>query len=476
MDKAKSSKLKSLNLIKNTGILAIGTFSSKVLVFFLVPVYTAFLTVAEYGTYDIVISTITLLIPILTLNIADGVLRFSMEDDLDIVQVVRIGFSLVCTGSVIVSIVLLIPNMPWSHIEGIYFVAPIFFLTAMNQLLTYLARGLERMKAVAVAGITSSISLVGFNIIFLVVMHLGIFGFYFATTISYGASVVYLTITMRKIIFSRLRSRKKTLTSKMIRYSFPLAATAIGWWFVGASDRYIVLIICGAEANGLYSVAYQIPTILTTVAGIFLQAWQVSAVKEFNSEDSDYFLSNVFSTVEMLVVLVCSMLILFSPLISMFLYSGDFFEAWRYVPFLLVYSVFSIMSAMWAPFFSSSYDSKPIAVSTVLGGLVNILFGIPLVACFGVYGAVFSSILAGITNWAYRGIKSRKYIVNHFHMGKSLLVYAVLFVQALIMVLEMPIALTLSLQCLIIGVLVLAFRKNLKFGFTFVKELIKTRK
>lgn len=66
-------------LIKNTGILAISNFSSKLLVFFLVPIYTSVLSTAEYGTYDLAMSTVLLLYPVLTVNIVDGVMRFSME-------------------------------------------------------------------------------------------------------------------------------------------------------------------------------------------------------------------------------------------------------------------------------------------------------------------------------------------------------------------------------------------------------------
>lgn len=63
-------------LIKNTGILAISNFSSKLLVFFLVPIYTSVLSTAEYGTYDLAMSTVLLLYPVLTVNIVDGVMQF----------------------------------------------------------------------------------------------------------------------------------------------------------------------------------------------------------------------------------------------------------------------------------------------------------------------------------------------------------------------------------------------------------------
>ena len=72
---------KSEYLLKNMGILTLSNFASKILVFLLVPIYTSILSTEEYGSYDLAVSTATLLFPILTLNIVDAVMRFSMDKD-----------------------------------------------------------------------------------------------------------------------------------------------------------------------------------------------------------------------------------------------------------------------------------------------------------------------------------------------------------------------------------------------------------
>ena len=64
-------------LFKNIGLLTISQFGTKLLVFFLVPLYTSILTTEEYGIFDLFNTTIALLIPILTLNIMDSVIRFA---------------------------------------------------------------------------------------------------------------------------------------------------------------------------------------------------------------------------------------------------------------------------------------------------------------------------------------------------------------------------------------------------------------
>ena len=58
-------------LISNTVIFAIGTFSSKVLVFLLMPLYTRVLSDAEYGITDLIVQTGNLLLPLASLGIVN---------------------------------------------------------------------------------------------------------------------------------------------------------------------------------------------------------------------------------------------------------------------------------------------------------------------------------------------------------------------------------------------------------------------
>lgn len=58
----------------------------------------------------------------------------------------------------------------------------------------------------------------------------------------------------------------------MLRYCIPLIPAAIFWWIMGVSDRYMVNWFLGSDANGIYSVAYKIPTILTILAAVFMDA------------------------------------------------------------------------------------------------------------------------------------------------------------------------------------------------------------
>ena len=78
-------------LAKNIGVLTISNFATNLLSFFLVPLYTYILSTEEYGSYDLINTTIGLMVPILTINIMDGVLRYAISEESDKTHVFTVG-------------------------------------------------------------------------------------------------------------------------------------------------------------------------------------------------------------------------------------------------------------------------------------------------------------------------------------------------------------------------------------------------
>mgnify|MGYP000157867757 CR=1 FL=1 len=92
-------------LLKNMGILTIGNFGSKILSYFLVPIYTLYLTTSEYGLFDLIQSSINLLIPILTINMSAVILRFSLDENADFKSIFSIAIKISLIGILFISII-----------------------------------------------------------------------------------------------------------------------------------------------------------------------------------------------------------------------------------------------------------------------------------------------------------------------------------------------------------------------------------
>ena len=102
---------KEKKLKENIFLMALGQFSSKILVFLLVPLYTSILTPAEYGVYDILITIVSLFTPFLTLLISEAVMRFCLDKDVDSRQVLSIGVYTVIVSSAVMLLVTPVFNL-----------------------------------------------------------------------------------------------------------------------------------------------------------------------------------------------------------------------------------------------------------------------------------------------------------------------------------------------------------------------------
>lgn len=391
-------------LIKNTGILTISNFSSKLLVFVLVPLYTSVLSTTEYGIYDLIVSTVTLMYPVLTVNIVDAVMRFSMDQSCDKKKVASIGFRYVTFSICVFTLFLAIFSYLniWPEIDGLEIYIGLYYLFyVLSQYFIQFAKGLERVADMGIAGVLSTLVMIVGNILFLLVFKWGLEGFLFASILSQAIQTIYLSIRIK--FWSYIESGiDRQLCKEMLLYCVPLIATTLGWWVNTTSDKYIVSFMCGIAANGILSVSYKIPQILNTLQGIFIQAWQISAIKEYGEENTAHFYGNTFNIINMLMCAACAWLIILSKPLASVLYAKDFYVAWMYVPFLLISSVLNCASGLLGPILSAQKESKAMAKAAIIGALVNIVLNIALVYGIGVQGATIATVISSFIIYQVR--------------------------------------------------------------------------
>ena len=70
---------KKAELVKNTIIIFLGKISTQFISFFLLPLYTTYLNTGDYGTIDLIITYVSLLVPVLTLQQEMATFRFLID-------------------------------------------------------------------------------------------------------------------------------------------------------------------------------------------------------------------------------------------------------------------------------------------------------------------------------------------------------------------------------------------------------------
>lgn len=447
-------------LLKNMGLLTISNFSSKILVFLLVPLYTSVLSTTEYGIYDIAISTVSLLYPILTLNIVDAVMRFAMDTAYSKEKIANIGIKYVSLSIVSVALLLFILNrlgiwQSWSIFIFLYYLSYVF-----NQFFIQFAKGLEKVLDMAIAGFIGTFSMIVFNVLFLLVFGLGLSGFFVANMLSQGIPGVYLFFRLRFWRYIQACCKDNDIQKEMLLYCMPLIAVTLGWWVNNALDKYTVTFICGMAANGLLSVAYKIPSIINTLQGIFVQAWQISAIKEYGEKDTARFYGSTFSIVNLLMCVACSGLIVLTRPLAHILYAKDFYMAWQYVPFLLISSVLNCASGLLGPILSAKRDTKTMMRSAVVGAGVNAVVNIAIILLIGIQGATIATMLSSVVI----------YIVRRIGIGEDIVIESPYYLSWWLLVIQASVEIWIGNWWIEAALIVIMLSVNWKLIFTIWQE------
>lgn len=425
-------------LVKNVGLLTISSFATKLLSFFLVPLYTSVLTTGEYGTYDLFTTTVGILVPILTLNIQEGLLRFAMDRDANKAALVTVSARYTLIGCSIVAavlaVILLMGYFPLESRFALYFLL-VFSSQAFYGLTSCYARGTCRIKELSVSGVIASATTIALNIVFLLPLHMGLDGYFLANIIGPLFQAAYLGLVTKMPRETHLGKRYTKQTKDLLNYARPLIANSVAWWVNNLSDRYIVTFFCGVAANGVYSVATKIPSILNVFQTIFNQAWSISSTRDFDPEDRDGFFANTYRTYNCLMTLICSAIVLADKPLAHFLYANDFYIAWQYVPWLTIAILFGALTGYLEGFFIAVKDSKTPARSTVAGAVTNIIMNFALTPWMGPLGAAIATAVCYLETWVLRLWFSQRYIKLRIRLGRDCVTYVLIVAQSVALLL-----------------------------------------
>src|SRR5699024_8592976 len=127
----------------------------------------------------------------------------------------------------------------------------------------------------------------------------------------------------------------------------------------------------------------KIPSVLNILNQIFFQSWQMSAVQEYNSSDSQKFYSDIFNYYQSFQFLIISgFLFILKPLMKIIV-SPTYYGSWKYIPFLLLAVLYSSLSGFIGTTYTAAKHTNKILITTMIGSIVNIVFGFILVPVLG---------------------------------------------------------------------------------------------
>ncbi len=434
-------------LMGNTVIFAIGTFSSKLLVFFMLPYYTYILSTGEYGTVDALINIGQLMIPIASVGINNAVIRFGLENETDKPSVFSTGLYTIVAGFAVLAVVspALTYFMPFM---GGYTIAVLLFVlcSSLRTLCIQFALSQGYSKLYAANGILNTFLNVILNIALL--PHFRVMGYLMANFISdfvLGLAMFLITKQYRAIRSPFSRRYDRRLSARMRRYAVPTMPQTICQWIINMADRYMIIYLINTESNGLYAAATKIPNVLLLVANLFADAWQISAVKESDPKEQVDFFSKVLGAYSSIAFIGSSGLIMVSKFVMTFMVDDSYFISWKIIPVLTLATTFGLLSTFLASVYMLKLRTQNSMITTMIAAVVNIVMNFILITQLckvselaGTAGAGIGTLISYITLFLIRAIDTRRFLKIRWNITKTVVSIVILFVQAIVMSFELP--------------------------------------
>lgn len=457
-------------LLSNTLIFGIGTFSSKVMVYLLMPLYTALLSKAEYSTADLITQAANLLMPLAAIGMYDGIFRFAIDAGEKKKEIFSSGMAMLLIGS---GVFTLLSPILWKfdYFEGYNWLIVVFVITANLQCaVSFYVRGLGHTKMYALQGIINTALNIALNVIFLVCFDMGVLGYVLSVVVANVIVTLFLIIAMKLYRDFDIKLVTKETIMAMLKYSVPLIPNTVFIWVNSVANRFIVAHYCGNDVNGLFAAALKIPTAITLLTTIFTEAWQLSAVTDSEDSDRGLFYSEVFKSYLGLIFMAGSGLVMFSKVFTNLLMDASYYDAWQFMPTLIISTVFLSLATFMGSVYLVKKKSMMSLVTSMTGAVVNVavtFITIPLfIDRYGVLiaaqGAAIGAIAGYLIVYVIRAINAQAYVKFNTRPIKLAVNSLLLTVQALIMIYEIP--RWIYYQCLLFAVIVLVNIKPILDG------------
>ena len=423
---------RSSKFVKDIGIYAIGNIGSKIITFLMVPMYTHYVDKSDFGYYDLCFTWCLLLMPFVTLQLRDGAFRFLLDCDNDTRRKRIVTFvSRTLISTTILSCLITAALALFTNIQYLGYALGMLLAMSFQEVYSQVFRGLRNNRAFVTVGILSALGIGLFSIFFVVGLGWGIKGIFLANILARVLALIIVEARVRLITRNtRWSISSREVAHDILRYTLPLLPGSLCWWLTGSSDRLFITHFLGLDVNGVYAVATRFTGIIYTLAVIYYQAWQETAILQYNSPDRDRFFSRMFSSYITLLGLILVGYVFLLKVNYGWMVAEQYHESLNYIYPLGLSAVIFAAAAFFDMAYQCAMDTKRTLPAIVLSAVINVVLNFLLIKPLGVYGVIVTQLVTYLVLFIYRWHDMRRYFV--LKIGKFTVVpVAVMLVSAL---------------------------------------------
>ena len=392
-------------LITNTSLYTIGNILPQAVGFILLPIYTRYLSPADYGIVNSMQVLSTILAVLFTLAVDRSILRLYFDyktnkDKRDYLGTITISIFFISISVLLLLFVFKgIVGQIYKSIEFypfyVYAILTSFFAVFAIVPKIYFQINEKAGKYIFFSILQFLLS-TGFILWFIIGERSGAAGMLkgkmFANII---IAPVFIYVSYRTINFTF----KTKILKKSLAFSLPMIPGLLSAWILNLSDRIFIERYFNLHDVGIYSLGYKIAGLVLVFTGAFYLAYTPVFYKLANSKNQETAKKDIFkyNNIYIIVVLIVVFLIaLFSKEAIQLLLDPKYFEAYKIVPIIAFAYLISQISGLFNLMIYQNKKTTQLMIIGLIGASLNILLNFLLVPLLGIYGAAYATVLSFI--------------------------------------------------------------------------------
>jgi len=364
---------------------------SKVIAVALLPLYTRYLTPADYGAAEVMFAAIVFASIVVRLGLIEAVLRFYYKDDEEPGKVVASSFAGLFWFATIGALVALpfatpiseaLLDRPAADLARIS-IGGLWVLTMFEFMLT-LFRLEERARAFFVITIVNVLVTIALTVVLVVGAGEGARGLLLGSYASGAAFVVGLIVLQRRRLSLRF---DPGLLRRLLRFGLPTMPAEVSLYLLNVVDRIVIVRTVGLAEAGLYSLAIKFAQAVNVLVRGFQLAWPPLAYSIRDDDEA----RRAYATVVTLFAAGCAFVVtgmwLFARWIVRALAAPEFFDSYEAIGLIAtavtLYALYMVLVVILGRTGRTEFNLP----ATIAALVANVALNLILVPPLGIVGA-----------------------------------------------------------------------------------------
>lgn len=409
-----SKKYKTLG--SNTVLVFIGSASAKVVGLLMLPYYTRWLSMADYGVSDLINVYSTFLLAFVSCCIEAAIFIFpKSKPQLEQASYYSSGIGFITITSVFTAITFVLisfiaPQMGITNAftQNIWLIFLLLISHVYQGVTQQFTRSINKMLIYSLTGVVITSCTAIFAILLIPAFHLQ--GYIWSLVLANFCGTLFSFIGSKSYRYISFKNISVIKCKEMLKYSIPLIPNSAMWWLVNSINRPILESYCSYDEIGLFAVAQKFPGILTMLFTVFLTSWQISVIDEYKKEGFNDFSNKILKVITMGSILILLIITLCSELLINIFATKQYVKGAYLIPILTMGVIFSNLGGLIATIFSAVRISKYYFYSSAWAAMAAILANAVLIPLLGITGAALSTMLSMLVMAVARLFYSRKFV------------------------------------------------------------------